>query len=108
MAATESSQPTLGIIARIPLQPGKRAEAIEGLQAMLANVQTELGTISYIVHEDVGNDDALWMYELYTDQAAIDLHSSSDAMKMLGKTLGGLLAARPELTMLRPIGGKGL
>ena len=67
----------------------------------------EPGTVYYILHEDPADADGLWMYEMYTDQSALDAHSSSDEFKALGPAIRPFLAARPELTLLKPIGGKG-
>ncbi len=52
--------------------------------------------------------DVLWMYEEYADQAALDSHGSSDAMKALGGSIGPFLAGRPELFFTNTVRGKGL
>ena len=98
----------IAVIARIPAVPGKRAKLVKALQQALDNVAGEPGTLQYILHEDVKDADAVWFYELYTDQAALDAHSTSDGMKALGPALAGLVAGRPELTIVKPVGGKGL
>jgi quinol monooxygenase YgiN len=98
----------VGILARLNVQAGKSAEAIDALQAMLDHVASEDGTLIYILHRDNNDENVLWFYELYTDQAALGVHSNSDTMKALGPALGGLLAGRPEMTFLTPVGGKGL
>ena len=49
------------------------------------------------LHEDQAEADVMWVYEEYTDQAALDSHGSSDAMKALGGSIGPFLAGRPEL-----------
>jgi quinol monooxygenase YgiN len=98
----------VSVIARIPAVPGKRAELIQALQQALDNAAGEAGTLMYVLHEDVKDADAVWFYERYVDQAALDAHSTSDGMKALGPALAGLVAGRPELTILKPVGGKGL
>lgn len=98
----------ISVIARIPALVGKRAELVQALQQALDNVQGEEGTLMYILHEDVKDENALWFYELYADQAALDAHSTSPGMKALGPALAGLVAGRPELTIVKPVGGKGL
>ena len=50
----------------------------------------------------------LWFYELYADQDALQAHSTSAAMKALGPVLAPLMGGRPEMTFLKPLGGKGL
>ena len=97
----------VAMIAKIPAAPGKRAELAAVFQAMLEHVETEPGTLRYVLHEDAKDDNVLWFYELYTDQAALDAHAGSSAMKAIGPKLGGLLGGAPELIALRPLGGKG-
>ena len=98
----------IAVIARIPCQPGKRAEVEAGLQPMLDHTESEPGTLRYVLVRDGADDDVLWMYELYQDQASLDTHSGSDAMKALGAAIGPHLAGRPELHFGSPVGGKGL
>ena len=74
----------VALIAKIPAAPGKRAELVAAFQQALDNVMDEPGTIRYILHEDAKDADVLWFYELYTDQAALQSHSTSAAMKALG------------------------
>jgi quinol monooxygenase YgiN len=98
----------VAVIAKITTQDGKRDDAVAALQPMLHHVETEVGTQRYILHTDSGDANVLWMYEIYTDQEALVAHGASDAMKALGPALGGLLAGRPELTFMTPVGGKGI
>lgn len=96
------------IIARIPAQPGKRDELVAALQAMVDAAGDEPGTIEYTLHTDDTDADVVWFYERYTDQAALDAHRGSDAMKAVGMSVRDLAAGRPELTFLSVVSGKGL
>jgi len=99
----------VAVWARIPVQPGKREEAIAAMQLAYDHVvENETGTIYYIVHEDAKDPDAIYFYELYSDQAAFEAHGKSDAMKAIGPALGPLMAGRPELKFYTPVKGKGL
>jgi len=98
----------VAVVARIPAAPGKRDELAKALQMALDNAADEPGTTFYILHEDSKDADALWMYELYTDQAALDAHQASDGFKALGPAITPFLGGRPELTFMTPLGGKGL
>jgi quinol monooxygenase YgiN len=95
-------------IAKLTAQPGKRDELAKGLQVMLDQVQSEAGTLLYILHADNDEAETLWFYELYTEQSALDLHMGSETFKGLGPVIGSLLAGRPELHFVTPLGGKGL
>ncbi|MEX2627194.1 MAG: putative quinol monooxygenase [Ilumatobacteraceae bacterium] len=103
------SEPTeIVVLAKVTCQPGKRDEAITALGPMLDHVEGEEGTLRYVLLKDASDTDVLWVYEVYRDQAAFDAHSSSEAMKSLGRALGTVLAGRPELIITHPVGGKGL
>jgi quinol monooxygenase YgiN len=98
----------ISVIAKITAQPGKRADVVAGMAAMMDHVETEPGTLKYILTEDSADGDVAWMYEEYEDQAALDAHGASDAMKALGASIGPFLAGRPELYFSTPVRGKGL
>jgi quinol monooxygenase YgiN len=97
----------VAVIAKIPCQPGTRDAVAAGMQAMLAHVESEPGTLHYVLHEDLGDADVLWVYEVYADQAALDVHSGSETMASLIGAIGGSLGGAPVLTIAKPIGGKG-
>jgi quinol monooxygenase YgiN len=98
----------VAVVAKLTAQPGKRDELAKGLQVMLDQVQSEAGTLLYILNADNAEADVLWFYELYTEQPALDLHMGSETYKGLGPVIGSLLAGRPELHFLSPLGGKGV
>ena len=102
---SESSK--VAVFARIPAQPGKRDELVKAMQAAIDHVQTEEGTLTYILHTDDKEPDAVFFYEIYADRDALAAHGSSDFMKEFGKSMRDLAGGRPELQILKPLGGKG-
>ena len=94
-------------IVKMPAAPGKGKELAAAMDFALENVKAESGTRYYIIHAEAGNDDVLWMYEMYTDQDALTVHMGSEAFKALGPSIMPFLAGRPELIFVTPIGGKG-
>ena len=98
----------VAVVAKITALSGQRDQLVTALQVALDTAQGEPGTLKYILHTDAGNDDALWFYELYEESEALAAHSGSDAFKALGPVLAPYVAGRPELTMLNPVGGKGI
>ncbi|MEO5724124.1 MAG: putative quinol monooxygenase [Ilumatobacteraceae bacterium] len=98
----------VAVWAKIPAQPGKRDELAKALQGALETAKGESGTLTYILHEDPKDPDALYFYELYADQAALDAHMGSDAFKALGPALAAFVGGRPEMKVIKPIGGKGI
>jgi quinol monooxygenase YgiN len=97
----------VAVFARIPAQPGKRDELVKAMQAAIDHVQTEEGTLTYILHTDDKEPDAIFFYEIYADSDALAAHGSSDFMKEFGKSMRDLAGGRPELQILKPLGGKG-
>ncbi|MGY6500158.1 MAG: putative quinol monooxygenase [Acidimicrobiales bacterium] len=98
----------IAVIAKLPVKPGTRTEFVEAFSAMFPVVADEPGTEVYVLHTDLGDENLVWVYELYADDAALDAHSSSDGMKAAIGAFGGFLAGAPEISRLAPVGGKGL
>jgi quinol monooxygenase YgiN len=105
---SEETGGKVAVLAKIPAQPGKRDELVKALGAAIDNANTEAGTLLYILHTDDKDPDVVYFYELYTDQDALTLHGTSDRFKEIGKSLRDLAGGRPELTVLKPVIGKGL
>lgn len=105
---TDASGGKVAVLARVPALPGRRDELVEKLQAAIDNANSEAGTLLYILHTNDKDPDAVFFYELYTDQEAFSTHGSSDRFKEIGATLRDVAGGRPELTILTPVVGKGL
>lgn len=95
-----------GLIGRIKALPGKRAE----LAAVLVQNDGSMpGCLSYVVAEDGDDADALWVAEVWTDQAA---HRASLALPAVqaaiakGRPLIAAFDNRHETTVLGGIGLK--
>lgn len=98
----------VSIFAKLVAAPGKRDEVRAELAKMFPTVADEPGTEVYVLHDDLGDENALWMYELYTDDDALGAHSSSEAMGALFGAIGDLLGEPPLLVMARPVEAEGL
>jgi quinol monooxygenase YgiN len=98
----------VAMLARIPSLPGRRDELVAALQAAIDNAQGEEGTLLYLLHTNDADPDAVLFYELYSSEAALIAHGTSDAFKAIGASLRELAGGRPELTKLTPVAGKGL
>jgi quinol monooxygenase YgiN len=97
------------LFVKMVFQPGTRDEAVEILSTMLPQVETEPGTLVYSFHLDAGDENTVWIFELYTDADALTAHGGSDAIKAMFGKIGGLFAEAPTMIMTTPAGGnKGL
>lgn len=97
----------IAAVAKLVAQPGRRDELVNALKALIDATADEPGTLMYTLHTQKDDDNTVWFYELYADQAALSAHSHSEAMKAVGGALGGLLGGAPEITLLTPVVGKG-
>jgi quinol monooxygenase YgiN len=99
----------IAMIAKLTAADGKRADLVAALEKIFPQVEQEVGTEAYVLHEDAGDENVVWFYELYADNDALAAHGASDAMKeMMGSLGGGLVGAAPEMHLLRPVRGKGV
>jgi quinol monooxygenase YgiN len=93
---------------KLSAQPGKRDDLLAALEKMLVTVNDEEGTEIYAFNLDTTDENAIWIYELYTDEAALATHSGSEAMAALIGDLGGLLGDAPLMVTTTPVSGKGI
>lgn len=96
------------VIAKIIAAPGRRDEAVSVLEKLFGAVSKEPGTEQYILHIDTRDEDTIWMYELYADDEALAVHSSSETMATVFGEIGPLLGGAPELIVLEPKRAKDL
>lgn len=86
----------LAIVAKLPAQSGKGAELAQAMNGIAEKVRAnESGNHGYTVHQSSDNADLVMIYELYTDQDALNAHRQH--MKEMGVNLAELLAGKPEL-----------
>jgi quinol monooxygenase YgiN len=100
--------PKVAMIAKLTAADGKRDELAAVLEKIFPAVDQEDGTEVYALHDDLGEPNVLWFYELYRDNDAMGAHGSSDAMKEMIGGLAGLVGAAPEMHMIEPRRAKGL
>lgn len=93
-----------GVMGKIKTLPGQR-DALASI--LLAATQNMPGCLSYVVATEPGNDDALWITEVW------DSAESHRASLDLPAVKGALLAGRPlisgfgERIVTQPVGGFG-
>lgn len=98
----------VSVFVKLTAQDGKRDELVAAFQDYFPQVESEDGTLAYAIATDNGDENVLWVYETYTDEAALGAHGGSDAFAAFGAKLGGILGAPPEMSMATPVVGKGV
>jgi len=88
--------------------PGGGAELTEGLLRVAEGMRSAPGCELYVVNRTPDEEDAVWVTEVWADEAASDAALNQDLGEAgLGAILG-LLAGPPEYIELSPVGGPGL
>ena len=94
-----------GLIARIRALPGKRAE----LARVLVQEDGSMpGCVSYVVAEDPGDSEALWVTEVWVDQAAHRASLQLPAVQAAIAKGRPLIAGFDSRVETRVLGGIGL
>lgn len=89
----------VAVIARITVRADAVAEAEPVLRGLVDATGSEDGTVLYALHRE-GDSGSFWLYELYADAEALDVHGKSPALAEAFGTLGSMLAEPPELRLL--------
>ena len=98
---------TVALIVKLPAQAGKGADLLAELSKVVAATADEPGTLQYILHTDDNNPDTIWVYEVYSDKAALGAHSAGEVFKATFPVLKSMLAGAPEFIGVTPVVGKG-
>lgn len=98
----------ISLIAKLTAADGKADELEVALRGVIEAAAEEEGLEVYSAHAAADEPGVYYFFELYRDQAAMDVHGKGDAMRTAMGAFGGLLAGRPEITMMSPVAAKGL
>ena len=93
----------ISVIAKVPVQPEKREEALEAVQELMAGVATEEGTLSYTLNIDEKEPDTFVFMERYTDMDALTTHSSTPHFKTFMEKAMTFASGAPEIKVLNEI-----
>ena len=104
-AAVAQTGGMYGLIGRMRAAAGKRAELAA---ILLEGTGTMPGCRAYIVAEDAKEPDALWITEVWTDQAAHTASLKLPAVRDAIRRGRPLIAGFDSQIELRPLGGVGL
>lgn len=98
----------VAIAVKIRVKDGQRDAMTAAVQPGLATAESEAGTLMYLFHHDLVDANIVWFYEIYSDDAAAQAHTSSEAFAQWSKSLAPFIDGAPEMSFLKPVGGKGL
>ena len=83
--------------ATFPIDPAKRAEALELIEDLVAQSQAEAGTIDYRAATDVSEPNVVRFLERYEDTDAFESHTGTEHFRAFEEALPDLLDGEPEV-----------
>lgn len=93
-----------GLIGKMTAIPGQR-DALTAI--LLENLGTTPGCLSYIVAHDPADDHAVWVTEVWTDQAAHRASLQVPEVKAAIRSAMQLVATFADANVTTPVGGIG-
>ena len=100
---------TIAVHVKLTAKEGKGDEVIAAFSSLYDGpLDAETGTVLHVIHQAKDDPDAIHFYELYEDDDAMAAHSAGEAIKAIFPKLVGLVASRPEMTVLHPRNAKGV
>jgi len=94
-----------GLIAKITAVSGKREEMIKLLPGATVGMP---GCFSYVVAKDAGDENVIWVTEVWDSQASLDASLSLPAVKNAIPQSKALVAAFERIAVTTPVGGIGV
>lgn len=99
--------PPVALLSRVQARTGHGPALIAAFESLLAIVDSEPGTLLYVLHQSRQDPELLWVSELYSNDDAFARHRDSEAMAAITPVLAELIA-ESEVMIGQPLSGKGL
>lgn len=100
--------PRVARVVRFTAQPGRGEELARVFVTIAESLRDAAGCELYLINRVVGDDDVIWVNELWSNQGAVDASlaqlQSEEGKGRLAEVMS-LLAGPPERTDLEPVGG---
>ncbi len=93
----------IAVIAKLPVKPEARDDAIAEFKGLMAKVAEEEGTLHYTLNIDQNDPNVLVVIERYTDMEALGAHSSTPHFQEFMGKAGAFMAGPPEISTLEEI-----
>ena len=94
------------VSAVLEARAGKEKDMESALRDFMPKVQSEEGTIAYILHRSKGNPVKFMIYEKYVDETALAYHGSTEYFKDLFDKVGPILAGAPSIEIYEELAAK--
>jgi quinol monooxygenase YgiN len=105
LAGGEERSDMWGMIGKMTVLPGKRDEMIAILKGSAANMP---GCLSYVVAKDAGDENVMWVTEVWDSQASHDASLALPAVKEAIPRGKALVTSFERVAVTTPMWGVGL
>lgn len=93
----------IAVIAKVPVIPEKKQEALDAVKILMSNVAGEEGTLSYTLNVNQKDPNTLVFIERYRDSKALQAHGETPHFKDFMGKAAGFAAGKPEITVYEEI-----
>ncbi len=93
----------VGLFVRLAANPGGRTGLLDALHRYADRLAAEPHTEAFVIALDPDDEDVVWLYEWFTDQAGLEAHRLSAPFTELVAEIPDLLAAPPGLLRIDPL-----
>ena len=87
----------VGLFVRLSANPGGRTGLLDALHRYADRLASEPNTEAFVIALDPDDEDVVWLYEWFTDEAGLEAHRLSEPFTELVTEIPELLAAPPGL-----------
>lgn len=93
----------VGLFVRLAAHPGGRTGLLDALNTYADQIAVEPNTEAFVIALDPEDEDIVWLYEWFTDEAALEAHRLSEPFTELVAAIPDMLAAPPGLLRIDPL-----
>jgi quinol monooxygenase YgiN len=93
----------ISVIAKVPVQPEKKDDALKAVKELMSFVAKEEGTLYYTLNIDKNNPDTLVFIERYKDMNALTAHGATPHFQNFMTKAMAFASGQPEITVLKEI-----
>jgi quinol monooxygenase YgiN len=91
------------VVAFVEVKPGQEDAFVAAARLCATASRAEPGVLHYDLWRETGGQRRYVFNELYTDQAAVQQHMTSDHFKAFGLAARDIAAARPEIIVTEAV-----
>lgn len=93
----------VGLFVRLASNPGGRTGVLDALHRYADRLSSEPNTEAFVIALDPDDEDVVWLYEWFTDEAGLEAHRLSEPFTELVSEIPDLLASPPGLLRIDPL-----